>query len=191
MQPDIGGGGRICAEVWFTPGFPPPLEQLQMRGDGGHGRHAYALVGPPRGTHSVGRPDGPPPVCRPHPGHVPQWAAHGVHFLSVYFFSVYTRSTPVDTGKAHRDLSIFGGGDANPFPFQAQGKNHHDHPLAPWWPPTPLWHPSQAPQHVVRPRLWVGGGHANQAGTASTHPPLDMPPGLPPRCVRPYYREYT
>ena len=37
----------------------------------------------------------------------------GLHFLSVYFFSVYTRSTPVDTPHGPRDLGIFGGGNAN------------------------------------------------------------------------------
>ena len=36
--------------------------------------------------------------------------SHGVHFLSVYFFSVYTRSTPVDLGRLC--LPIFGGGNA-------------------------------------------------------------------------------
>ena len=41
------------------------------------------------------------------------WAVRQVHFLSVYFFSVYTRSTPVDATQGPRALGVFGGGNAN------------------------------------------------------------------------------
>ena len=41
------------------------------------------------------------------PFHHASW----VHFLSVYFFSVYTRPTSVEHGRAHA-LPIFGGGNA-------------------------------------------------------------------------------
>ena len=61
----------------------------------------------------------PPPAC-PFLG-TPPWDAHipRVHFLSVYFFSVYTRSTSVEFRKAHHAFQFLEAATPS-FPFRTK-----------------------------------------------------------------------
>ena len=95
-------------------------------------------------------PSAPPPQRRP--ASLLCSRMPSVHFLSVYFFSVYTRSTPVAHG-GHSCLPIFGGGNAIP---SSRSKDLPKHAargcLTPFW-FSFLWAP--LPKRTFQPVLFV------------------------------------
>ena len=112
--------GPCGRPIFFLPPFPSPMcgaaRPPLMDGPPMILPFYQPIFGPPNlfSRLALRTPRRPAASADSHPAPIP--AVQGLHFLSVYFFSVYTRSTPVDTPHGPRDLGIFGGGNANHSP---------------------------------------------------------------------------
>ena len=140
--------------------LPPAPSPRHLPGPAGSPRNKLCTLSPQLRAR--------PPRPRPWPGPARSLAHLWVHFLSVYFFSVYTRSTPVDIREVFESPNFW-----RPLrpssPFLLSNKK------------TPFG------RHCYLPPL----------PPPQARPPLPLPPPPQPhwqpcnQCVRPYYREYT